>query len=308
MSYEEISGLIKEIDNLVCGEGIYLSTWYLDEKEEFGQMLHSAYYSSWWSDNQLKHIYDYENYLENKLLTSTYEERKVTLAKHKELWLTLIQKSEMSNVYHTPNDKDLYNRLIPLARAEYVIPLNSYNFIPEKLLEAHKLDPSIELVRHEVMSFVIIWKKELIRRYHLINHLQDIYTTGGGTCNDWLEWTIDSKQIKQLISLIKRYFLNRTDTDLIVNILIGQEQGNIVWVKSTEALVHLFTLLVEKNYLITRDWGMVLTRRLMFYSKQGNLINNRNINATLYRIRNKEIVSREQKLITKTIERFDLIR
>lgn len=102
-----------------------------------------------------------------------------------------------------------------------------------------------------------------------------------------IEWNITPNQTKRLISSFKRHFLDRTEVDLIVKILWGDEIGNVVWTKSTEELVYFFMRLFEENYIRSENWRMILTQKLMFYSKQGNPITHRNINASLYRIKQK---------------------
>ncbi|UFH54811.1 hypothetical protein [Spirosoma sp. KNUC1025] len=300
MSYEEVVKLVKEIDNLVCGEGVYLYTWQLDDKAVFDEVIDRVYYSSSKYKSHLTNSYEYRESLQKKIRRCTDEGLHTLLNMHKELWLTLIHKSEIAGKYYTPNKSDLFKRLLPLTRQESLIILNKYNFLPPRLLKAYNKDPLIEIGRHEVTSFVIHWKEELIRRYFEVDRLQVYHSKRFVQGDNTLRWSLSDTQINRLVLIFRRYFADRTDREMIVNILTGDRfmvlYGNIIWIKSTEAFVYFFTQLVERGYLTSQDWGMILTRRLMFYSKQGNLITNRNINASLYRMKQKGLLPVSNRL------------
>ncbi|GAB3510437.1 hypothetical protein GCM10027341_48770 [Spirosoma knui] len=198
MSYDEITTLVKDIDNLVCAEGVTLFMWYLNEKDDFDHMIYEAHII----DNGLRSIWDYEDSLLAMMQDQNYGQRKKNLAKHKELWLTLITKSELSLRYFTPNDVDMFRRLSRFGRMEVVIDLNPYNFISQELLQEYKKNGMIEIGGHKILSYVISWKKELLRRYYLINELEAANKLESNNfkgvlygTRDILSWNISYKQV-----------------------------------------------------------------------------------------------------------------
>ncbi|WP_018622018.1 hypothetical protein [Spirosoma luteum] len=304
MNYEEIAKQIKEVDNLVSGEGLACIVM-INSVNEFDDLY-------WHHKGQISDSWNFRDSLIRRLDRLDQNTRMGALRQEKVLLLTLMKKSALTDLYFTPYLKDMARRIVELSNKDIYLTLTKYDFVPEDFKLKHT-------TLHQILIYLVQWREELYYRYSEIIKLEHmsqyewtiepsisrLESLSFMRVNNRLRWVLKKRQLTDLLKLFKKYFSRRADFSIITNVLYNPNcDGNIIWVGSTEALVYLFCRLVEHEYILNKNWGMVIMNRLVFCSKQGNIITNRNINATLYRIKHKEITTKEFKLIDRKLTDF----
>ncbi|QDK82989.1 hypothetical protein EXU85_32030 [Spirosoma sp. KCTC 42546] len=297
MEHDELVKYVVKVNNIICAEGEVCLPM-ISSPKEFLELCYT-YYREWRFPD------DYIGSIVLELEEMSLDERKNILRLYKDVLTYLLKGSSLSNRYFTPDLKEMGRRIFELSRRDVYLTLSKCDYLPSNLnlSSAYGID--------ERLMYLIRWKLYLDDCYREIVFLQKICRYKGTLKRTWehryslyedvLAWSLSRKKLNTLIRSLKKFFIRGTDLNDVLIILSSSSPGNIIWIGSTEALVYLFSLSEEKKFIGNRDWRAVLDNRLMFCSKQGNIITIKNLNATAYRLRKKEVKTPEFAYISKVL-------